>query len=74
MKTIRVSRRHYEAAYCPYPYRPIRAGSVVPFIRLSGHWLDRLGFSIGAELYVESYPDEGVVVLRLADDDAGAAP
>jgi len=43
-------------------WRKCRAPQLFPFIRLSGKWLGRLGFSIGTKIEVEASP--GRLVLR----------
>lgn len=62
-KELTVSRR----CYSPSP-RPAWAAEPshrllepVPFVRLSGRWLRRLGFPIGAKIAVEA--EEGRLVL-----------
>jgi hypothetical protein len=44
---------------------------VVPYIRLSGRWLERLGFSYGCRLEVTSRQKR--IVLTVVEDD-GAVP
>jgi len=48
-----------------------RAGRVVPYLRMRGRWLDRLGFGIGTKLRVEAEP--GRLVLT-ALPGPGAVP
>ena len=42
-----------------------RADRVVPYLRMRGRWLDRLGFGIGTKLRVEAEP--GRLVLTALD-------
>lgn len=64
-KNLRVGRRIYESRGYVFG-RSIPGGRerAVPYVRISGDWLVRLGFTIGAELEVEARPDEGALVLR----------
>lgn len=38
---------------------------LVPYVRLSGRWLDRLGFEVGAVLHIEARKDR--IVLTVAE-------
>jgi hypothetical protein len=53
-----------------------RAGRVVPYLRMRGRWLDRLGFGIGTKLRVEAEPGRLVLTavpeLPAAPDLVGA--
>lgn len=40
----------------------LERGTVVPMIRLRGHWLTRAGFSLGQQIHVEVAA--GTLVLR----------
>jgi len=55
-------------------WRKRRAPQVLPFIRLSGKWLGRLGFPIGTKIEVEASPGRLVLTaLPDAPDLVGAA-
>jgi len=49
-----------------------RADRVVPYLRMRGRWLDRLGFGIGTKLRVEAEP--GRLVLTAVPQPLSAAP
>ena len=44
-----------------FRYTSDRDGEVVPLLRLSGHWLEKHGFSIEGEVYIEAA--EGRLIL-----------
>jgi len=56
-KRLTVSYRRDPGTSFPAPaWRSRRPEQVLPLIRLSGRWLDRLGFPIGSKLAVEAEP------------------
>jgi len=56
-KRLTVSYRRDPGTSAPAPaWRRRRSPQVLPLIRLSGKWLDRLGFPIGSKLRVEAEP------------------
>ena len=44
-----------------FRYTSSPAGETVPLLRMSGHWLEERGFSIGENVYVEA--EEGRLIL-----------
>ncbi len=53
-------------------YRPAKKGSLpttVPFIRLSGKWLEKAGFTTGDMLEIEA--SEGKIALKFAGRHSG---
>jgi len=64
-KRLTVSYRRDPGTSSPAPaWRRRRPPQVMPLIRLSGKWLDRMGFPIGSALAVEAEP--GRLVLTAA--------
>jgi hypothetical protein len=66
-KRLTVSYRRDPGTPYPVPAwkeRSRRPEQVMPLIRISGKWLDRLGFAIGSKLAVEAEP--GRLVLTAA--------
>jgi len=56
-KRLTVSYRRDPGTPAPAPaWKSRRPEQVMPLIRLSGKWLDRLGFAIGSRLAVEAEP------------------
>lgn len=67
-KRVRVSYRSYRPSTAgASPWREPSCGRTVPFVRLSGTWLRRLGFPVGASVEVEAEP--GRLVLRVVEPD-----
>jgi len=54
-KRLTVSYRRDPGTPAP-AWKSRRPEQVMPLIRLSGKWLDRLGFAIGSKLAVEAEP------------------
>jgi hypothetical protein len=53
--------RHLTVGYRPIDWhsqapRPLRAPTRTPFVRLSGRWLERMGFAIGTTVRVHVAP------------------
>ena len=44
----------------------------VPYVRLSGHWLQRLGFDAGARLLIA--PEQGRLIITIAPPEPAAEP
>jgi len=56
-KRLTVSYRRDPVTSCPAPaWKRRRPEQVMPLIRLSGKWLDRLGFPVGSKLAVQAEP------------------
>ncbi len=70
-KRLTVSYRRDPGAPTPAPaWKSRRPEQVMPLIRLSGKWLDRLGFPIGSKLAVHASPGRLVLTaLPLAPFD-----
>lgn len=77
-KRLTVSRRYPSAAArapwagSAYGASACRAPEPVPFVRISGKWLRRLGFSIGTKIEVEA--ERGRLVLTAAPEGSPAGP
>lgn len=67
-KRLTVSRRYPN----PAPRPAYRAPEPVPFVRISGKWLRRLGFSIGTKIEVEA--ERGRLVLTATPEGSAAGP
>ena len=68
-KRVRVSYRSYRSRSADAsPWRKPSSGRIVPFVRLSGAWLHRHGFPVGAAVEVEAEP--GRLVLRAVEPEA----
>lgn len=62
-KELTVSYRRQGGTSCLAPlWQERRRAEKVPFVRLSGKWLRRLGFRVGSKIEVEASP--GCLVLR----------
>jgi len=56
-KPLTVSYRRDPGTACPAPaWKRRRPEQVMPLIRISGKWLDRLGFPVGSKLAVQAFP------------------
>ena len=55
-----------------YREQSTRANNRVPYVRLSGHWLEQLGFTCGAQLLIAS--EQGKLVLTIAPPEPVQEP
>lgn len=67
--------RHLTVGYRPIDWhsqapKPLRSPTRTPFVRLSGRWLDRMGFSIGTAVRVHVAPKR--LVLEVIESERAA--
>jgi len=64
-----MNSRQLKVSYRPtQSHVPPRMPSPMPFLRLQGRWLDRAGFTVGANVHVQVEP--GRLVLEVIDPQA----
>jgi hypothetical protein len=64
-----MNSRQLKVSYRPtQSHVPLRMPSPMPFLRLQGRWLDRAGFTVGANVHVHVEP--GRLVLEVIDPQA----